>query len=168
MASLGGSSTRRYGEAGIDSAAADAGRAIDRRRGEVRSARRYLAIAVDAAHLAPRLDARVPLFAVLEHVALEAAAAGREDVRLAAGLRLLAEQVLVGGRLLVGVGRRRGRRRRALLAAGHRVGSIGLAVRAVERRARLLRALDFERERLYAKNKNNKQLINHGRVFNLQ
>ncbi len=33
-----------------------------------------LAIAIDAAHLSPGLDARVPLFAVLEDVALEATA----------------------------------------------------------------------------------------------
>lgn len=113
----------------------------------------YLAVAVDASHFAPGLDARMPLLAILEDVAFESAAAGREDVDFASSLGLLAQQLLVGqqGRRRLGG---RGRRCRTLLATGHRVRPVSFALLAAQRRAGQFRALHFQSHRLENLTKN--------------
>ena len=57
----------------------------------------HLAAAVDATHLTPRLDARMPFLSVFEDVAFEATSAGRHNVRFAAHLSFLAEDERILG-----------------------------------------------------------------------
>lgn len=106
----------------------------------------YLAVAVDAAHFTPRLDARMPFFAVLENVAFESTSAGRENVHFPSDLGFFAQQLFVGQHLTERCGRWGGRSRCCwtLFATGHRIRPISFALRTAERRTSQLGAFHFQ------------------------